>query len=94
MDIEIKVTYMDGDLRRERKNRGITQAELAEMTGLNVRTLQCYEQGTKDINNAKLSTLLKICLALNCDLMDILTDKETRSLMNHYVEKYRGAYEF
>ena len=60
-------------------------AGLSAATGLNVRTLQCYEQGAKDINNAKLATLLKLCLALDCKLGDILTDEATVKLLEQYM---------
>lgn len=43
-----------------------------------------YEQGAKDLNGAKLATLLKLCLALDCKLGDILTDEETVKLLEHY----------
>ena len=49
-----------------------------------MRTLQCYEQGAKDLNGAKLATLLKLCLALDCKLGDILTDEETVKLLEQY----------
>ena len=43
-----------------------------------------YEQGAKDLSGAKLATLLKLCLALNCTLADILPDGETTELLTRY----------
>ena len=67
-------TKKNSKLQNARLDAGLSQSQLASATGLNVRTLQCYEQGAKDLNGAKLATLLKLCLALDCKLGDILTD--------------------
>ena len=42
------------------------------------------EQGQRNINKAELSTLLKLCLALNCRLSDILDDPENLDLLRKY----------
>lgn len=78
-------TKKNSRLQNTRLAAGLSQSQLAAATGLNVRTLQCYEQGAKDINNAKLATLLKLCLALDCKLGDILTDKATVKLLEQYM---------
>lgn len=49
--------------------------------------LQHYEQGFRDINGAKLSTLLRLCLALGCRLEEILDDSETLELLRRYEER-------
>lgn len=78
-------TKKNSRLQNTRLAAGLSQSQLAAATGLNVRTLQCYEQGAKDINNAKLATLLKLCLALDCMLGDILTDEATVKLLEQYM---------
>ena len=55
-----------------RTERGLTQAQLAEASGVNVRMIQHYEQGTKDINVAGALTVYKIAQALNCRVEDLL----------------------
>ena len=45
MTIDVKVTYKNDKLKTLRKAAGLSQAQLGEMTGLNFRTLQHYEQG-------------------------------------------------
>ena len=78
-------TKKNSRLQNTRLAAGLSQSQLAAATGLNVRTLQCYEQGAKDINNAKLATLLKLCLALDCNLCDILTYEATVKLLEQYM---------
>ena len=84
MVIEIKVVYRGDKLQQMRKERGLSQATLAEKAGLNVRTIQHYEQGSKDLNGARLSTLLKLCKVLDCKMVDILNDPETVELLKEY----------
>lgn len=69
------------NMKELRKKAGITGKELSEKTGISIRTIQAYEQGYKDINGAKLKTLLKLCHALGCGLEDIITDEETKELL-------------
>lgn len=71
-------------MKELRKRAGLTRVQLAEETGINFRTLEAYEQGRKDINGAKLKTLLKLCQALDCELEDLITDSETKELLNLY----------
>ena len=91
MTIDVKVTYKNDKLKTLRRAAGLSQAQLGEMTGLNFRTLQHYEQGTKDLNAAKLQTLLKLCNALNCALSDIITDPDVLELLAVYERKRESA---
>lgn len=72
-------------LKWARINAGLTQSQLAEITGLNLRTLQYYEQGSKKIEHAKLETILKICSALNKDVGDIIDDKAVLEVYQKYI---------
>ncbi len=84
MEISMKITYRGTKLQAKRKERGLSQSQLAEVSGVNLRTLQKYEIGEKDLNGAKLSTLLRLCIALECKLIDILNDPETVQLLETY----------
>lgn len=84
MDISIKVTYKNEGLQRLRKEAGLSQSQLAKKAGIRVQVLQQYEQGVRDLNGAKLATLLKLCNALECRLADIVTDEETLELLKTY----------
>lgn len=68
-------------LREIRKDRGWLPSELSKRSGVNKQMIQFYENGTKDINGARLKTLLKLCSALNCKLSDIVTDPETVKML-------------
>lgn len=50
----------------------MTQAQLAEKSGVNVRMVQYYENGFKDLRKAAFETGLKIAEALGCDPRDLL----------------------
>lgn len=63
-------------LQEVRKNRGLSQSKLAEKSGVNVRLIQHYEQGFKNIDNAKLDIITSLALALDCKLWDILRDEK------------------
>ena len=58
MDISIKVTYKSEGLQKLRKAAGLSQSQLADLAGIKVQVLQQYERGARDINGAKLPTLL------------------------------------
>lgn len=71
-------------LQALRIETGLSQSQLAAAADINGRMLQHYEQGVKELSGAKLATLLKICIALNCKLEDILPDGETVKLLGQY----------
>ena len=64
-------------LKKVRKSKGLTQKELSELSGINLKTIQKYEQGVIDINNANIYTLYKLANTLNCHIWELLTDNET-----------------
>lgn len=59
-------------LKKIRIKCGYSQNELAKNSNVNVRMIQHYEQGIKDINKAQAITLYKIAKALNCRIEDLL----------------------
>lgn len=60
------------NLQRWRKERGLSQSELAAKSGVNVRLIQHYEQGSKDINKAQVVTVINLAEALGCNVRDII----------------------
>lgn len=59
-------------LEKMRVSLNLSQSKLAKLAGIPIRTIQCYEQRVRDIDSARLSTLLDLCIVLNCTLKDIL----------------------
>lgn len=74
-------------LQEQRTAAGLTRQQLSETSGVKLRTIEAYEQEKKDINNAKLETLIKLCTALGCDLEDILTDEY---VLNYFYARRLG----
>jgi DNA-binding XRE family transcriptional regulator len=60
------------NLRRAREIRGLSQAKLARKAGVNLRSIQMYEQRGKDINKAQAMTLASLARALGCGTEDLL----------------------
>lgn len=60
------------NLKRIRKEKNLSQKSLSELSGVNIRMIQYYEQGAKDINKAQASIIYKLAQALNCNMEDIL----------------------
>ena len=60
------------NLAIQRKNKGLTQEELAKLAGVSIRSIQLYEQRQNDINRAKYHHLKSIAGILGCNIEDIL----------------------
>jgi len=73
-------------LKEIRQAKGLSQSQLAEKAGLNVRTLQHYEQGSKIFDHARLDTILKCAIALECKIEDIIDNAEYLNLIQKYQE--------
>lgn len=63
-------------LKKIRTEKGMSQAQLADASGVNVRMIQYYEQGAKDINKASGETILKLSIALGCRMEDLMNSSE------------------
>ena len=59
-------------LEFHRRLKGYTQKKLAELSGVNVRMIQYYEQGAKDINAAAALTVYRLAQALDSTVEDLL----------------------
>ena len=68
-------------LKEKRIGSGLSQNDLSTISGVNIRTLQQYEQGSRNINGCNLKSLLRLCKALNCKVIDILDDPELIELI-------------
>lgn len=74
-------------LKIMRTGAGLSQRQLSELSGVNLRTIQDYESnGGQVIDKANLRTLLNLAKALGCNIKDILEDVELSKLYEE-VEK-------
>ena len=71
-EARIKLVFPETNLKRIRTAYGCSQAELAEMSGVGLRSIQMYEQRNKDINKASAESLLRISKALGCRIEDLI----------------------
>ena len=60
------------NLKRIRESAGFSQSQLAKASDVNVRIIQDYEQGRRDINKAESFTVYKLSKALNCTMENLL----------------------
>ena len=77
---------MNKKLKEIRMSKGLSQSKLADIAGINVRTLQHYEQESKNFDHARLDTIFSVCNALECELSDIITDENYIAI----IEKYKN----
>ncbi|MCR5762955.1 MAG: helix-turn-helix domain-containing protein [Treponema sp.] len=56
------------NLKKYRLAAGLSQSELAEVSGVQVRTIQQYEQRLKNINAAKAESVIALSKALECSV--------------------------
>lgn len=64
-------------LKTIRENRGISQAELAKLSGVKLRSIQMYEQKVNDIDKAQAGTVYKLSRVLGCTIEDLLENPES-----------------
>ena len=65
-------TDKKSNLRKMRKKKNITQEELSKKSGVSARTIRAYEEKSREIDKATMSILVDLCIALDCDISDIL----------------------
>lgn len=61
-------------LKQRREAAGMTQADLAKATGISVRVIQNYEQGTRPLNGARVITVKHIADAIGCSIEDLIDE--------------------
>lgn len=59
-------------LQSQRKNSNYSQRELAEKSGVSLRSIQQYEQRVKNINKASVSNLISLAKILGCQVEDLI----------------------
>ena len=67
-------------LKEIRESKGITQKALAEMSGVNQRTVQNFEQGKNDIRQAAVIKVYALAKALGCTVEDLIKVDNDRTI--------------
>ena len=72
MEVRYKAAEGESNLKRIRESRGLSQTELAEQSGVNLRNIQMYEQRGNNIDKAQAQILYKLSRTLGCHVEDLL----------------------
>lgn len=72
VDVALNDYYKQSALARFRAYANLSQAMLAERSGVNIRIIQSYEQGLRDIGKAQFSTVVKLAEALECNPIELI----------------------
>lgn len=72
LNLRIQEYFNETNLKRIRTSYGYTQSELANHSGVSLRSIQMYEQRKKDINKAGVDTVYRLSKALGCTIEDLI----------------------
>lgn len=64
--------YKETNLKRIRKMVGLSQSELAELSGVSLRQIQLFEQRQRDINRTRAIDVVKLGRVLGCNAEELL----------------------
>lgn len=83
-------------LKELREERGFSRRKLAERSGVNLRSIQDYEQGHKKISSAKSETVYRLSLALGCSAdelleLEIISKKCVETKSEERLQKYHKS---
>ena len=74
MDARCEAVIPESRLKRLRESRGLSQSELARISGVSLRSIQMYEQHVNDIDKAQAHTMYKLSRTIGCSMEDLLED--------------------
>ena len=72
MDERCSTALSECRLKKLRESRGLSQAELAKISGISLRSIQMYEQRVNDIDKAQAQTVYKLSRVIGCAVEDLL----------------------
>lgn len=64
---------MNNHVKMYRKKQGLTQTDLANLAGLNIRQIQKIENGESNTENITLKTMQAIAQAFNVKIDDLIS---------------------
>ena len=62
-------------LKKFRVARGLTQSELADMSGVNLKSIAGYEQTPMKINKASVESVASLAECVGCNIEDLIEKK-------------------
>lgn len=72
MEARYDAADLGSKLKRIRESRGLSQAELAAQSGVNIRNIQMYEQEVNNIDRAQVKIVYRLAHVLGCTVEDLL----------------------
>lgn len=72
MEEKCSVELPECRLKKLRESRGLSQQELANISGVKLRSIQMYEQRVNDIDKAQAQAVFKLSRAIGCTMEDLL----------------------
>ena len=67
-----RVEDISNNLKKKRLMRGYTQEALAEISGVNIKSIAAYEQDDRKFTSASAATVFKLADALGCEMEEII----------------------
>ena len=71
-EVESYFQKKKSNLQRLRERSGLSQAQLASLSGVSVRSIQMYEQKKNDISKAQFNIISSLCRALGCSAAELM----------------------
>ena len=62
----------ENPLKKQRTLAGLTQKELASLSGVPLRVIRAYEQGQRSLENAGAESIVRLSRVLSCQIEDLL----------------------
>ena len=71
-DEKIKLFYPETNLKRIRTMSGLSQRELAELSGVSYRQIQLFEKRQRDNNKTQVANVVRLAGVLGCRIEDLV----------------------
>ena len=75
-----KLAKINSKLKKARIAAGITQIELSEFSGVNIKSITSYEQNPEKLSRASLDTVWVLADSLGCEIEDIINMETVRAI--------------
>ena len=71
-----KISKFKSQLKKARVIHGYIQESLAELSGVNIKSIASYEQNPAKLSTASIGTVIRLAEALGCEV-EYIINKET-----------------